>query len=150
MAEKIRKGGAMWRGDLKSGKGTLSTESRALYEQPFSYATRFEDKEGTNPEELIAAAHAGCYSMAFANTLKKKGYEPEVIGVNAECTLQTGEGGTKISRLWLHVRGVVPGLSAEEFQRIAKEADQNCPVSNLLRPGTTIEHKVELVDALED
>lgn len=149
MAQKIRKAGAMWHGDLKNGKGTISTESQALYEQPYNYGMRFEDDKGTNPEELIAAAHSACYSMALANTLKKKGYDPQVIGTNAECTLDLSGASPVITHLWLHVRGVVPGISEADFAKIAKEADQGCPVSNLLRPGVEIEHEVELVDALE-
>src|SRR5512141_1905274 len=99
MAEIVRKAGVIWNGDSRSGNGIISTESRVLYEQPYSYATRFGDSAGTNPEELIAAAHAACYSMALASTLKKSGFTPKEIETNAECTVQSQNGsGWEITR----------------------------------------------------
>ena len=146
MAELKRKAGAIWRGDLKNGEGFLSTESKAVFEKPYSFSTRFENEPGTNPEELIAAAHAGCYSMAFANTLKKKGYDPKQIDTTATCTLSPKEGGGfEITKMLLHVRGQVDGIDEATFREIAKEADKGCPVSNLLRGGLTIEHDLDLI-----
>lgn len=146
MATIIRKAGVIWNGDLQNGQGLISTESQALYEQPYSFGTRFENEPGTNPEELIAAAHAACFSMAFANTLKKKGYNPESVNTNATCTLTPlDEGGFEISKMHLHVRGRVDDIDEATFKNVAREADKGCPVSNLLRHGLNIELDVELI-----
>lgn len=147
MSEKKRKAGAMWTGDLKSGSGHLSTENKALFEYPYSFSTRFEDADaGTNPEELIAAAHAGCYSMALSSTLAKEGYEPLNIDTRATCTLSPlEEGGFEISKMDLHIRGEVDGIDLETFSELVEKADRGCPVSNLLRNGLEIEHHVTLV-----
>jgi osmotically inducible protein OsmC len=145
MADIVRQAGAVWKGDLRNGNGVISTESTVLAEVPYSFATRFEDKPGTNPEELIAGAHAACYAMAFANTLSKKGYEPESIDVYAGCVLAKQDDGFAITRMRLRARGVVPGIDDDTFSEIAKEADKGCPVSNLLRPGLTIELETELL-----
>ena len=143
--EILRKAGVLWEGDLKNGKGLISTESQALYEQPYVFETRFEDAPGTNPEELIAAAHAGCFSMALASTLKKKGFEPKQVDTNATCTLAPIEGGGfEITRMELHVRGEVDDIDLETFKEIVSEADQGCPVSNLLRCGLEIQIEAEL------
>jgi len=142
--ERKRKAGVMWKGDLKNGEGVISTESQALFEEPYSFPTRFEEEPGTNPEELIAAAHAACFSMAFAGALKKKGFQPEQVDTNATCTLQSKEDGYGISKMHLHVRGKVPGINKETFIQISKEADKGCPVSNLLREGLKIEIEAEL------
>ena len=142
----LRKAGVIWEGDLKSGKGVISTESQALFEQPYTFETRFENEPGTNPEELIAAAHAGCYSMAFASALKKNGYQPERVDTNATCTLEPLDGGGfAITKMDLHVRGQVPDIDEEAFKEISKEADKGCPVSNLLREGLEINIEVELI-----
>jgi len=147
MSKFKRKAGAIWDGDLKSGTGLISTESQALMEAPYNFGSRFEESgQGTNPEELIAAAHAGCYSMAFANTLKKEGYEPERVDTRAVCTIKALDaGGFEISRMALDVRGEVEGIDEETFQEIAQKADQGCPVSNLLREGLEIEIDARLV-----
>jgi osmotically inducible protein OsmC len=145
MTKIVRHGGAVWKGDLRKGSGTVSTESGALVEVPYSFVTRFENEPGTNPEELIAGAHAACYAMAFAATLASKGYEPERIDVSADCVLEKQEAGYAIIRMKLRVRGVVPDIDADTFTKVAKEADKGCPVSNLLRPGVTIEHEIELL-----
>ena len=138
--KKQRQAGALWHGDLQNGTGIISTQSRVLYETPYDFGTRFEDKQGTNPEELIAAAHSACYSMAFANVLKKNGYEPTQIGASAMITLQSKDGGGhEITHIRLYVHGEVPGIDDETFKSLAIEADKNCPVSNLLRPGLEIE-----------
>jgi osmotically inducible protein OsmC len=136
---------AAWLGDLRKGKGRVGTESGALKNKSYSFGTRFEAESGTNPEELIAAAHAACYSMAFAATLSDKGYEPERIETEATCILTSQEGGGwAITEMQLEVRGQVSGIDAATFKQIAEEADKGCPVSNLLRSGLTIEFDVAL------
>ncbi len=145
MAEFNRKAGVLWTGDLKNGKGVISTESKVLYEAPFSYETRFGDKVGLNPEELIAAAHAACFGMALTNTLVKNGFTPTQTESNATCTLQVGEGGPKITRMQIHVRCEVPGIDEKKFKQIVAEADKGCPVSNLLRNGAKIEFTSDLI-----
>ena len=142
-----RKAGVLWEGDLQNGNGLISTESQALFEQPYSFETRFEEKPGTNPEELIAAAHAACFSMAFASALKKEGFSPKRVDTNAVCSMESQDnGGFKITKMQLHVRGQVPDIDAKTFEKIAQKADKGCPVSNLLRPGLEIEIAVELVE----
>jgi lipoyl-dependent peroxiredoxin len=139
MTEKYRKAGALWTGDLKQGNGIISTESRALFEQPFTWATRFGDETGTNPEELIAAAHAACFSMSIANTLAKNGYEPVRTDITATCVMSSGADGTKITIMQIHVRAEVQGIDTDTFQKMIMEADSKCPVSNLLRNGLEIQ-----------
>lgn len=130
---------------MRKGNGSISTSSTALAEVPYSFATRFEDEPGTNPEELIAGAHAACYAMAFAGTLARKGYKPESIDVSAACVLEKQEAGFAITRMKLRVRGVVPDIDGDTFLELAHEGDKGCPVSNLLRPGFTIELEAELL-----
>lgn len=140
MTEKYRKAGVLWTGDLKNGNGIVSTESKALFEYPFTYGTRFGDETGTNPEELIAAAHAACFSMSIANTLAKNGYDPVRTDTTATCIMSFGgERGTQITSMQLHVRAEVPGMDPDTFQKIIMEADEKCPVSNLLRSGLEIQ-----------
>ena len=134
-----RKAGALWSGDSRSGVGTISTESQAVKQLPYNYQTRFGEQPGTNPEELIAAAHAACFSMALASTLKKNGYEPKKTDTNAACTIVSSNGGYEITHMQLHVRAEVPGIGEMAFQKLVEEADQHCPVSNLLRNGLKIE-----------
>lgn len=129
-----------WQGDLRSGTGRMSAPSGVLQDAPFTFATRFENAKGTNPEELIAAAHAGCYSMAFANYLSQQGHVPEQIETRATITLDSG----KLTRMHLETRGRVPGLDAETFKRLADEAEKRCPVSNLLRSGLEISLDAQL------
>jgi osmotically inducible protein OsmC len=145
MREFNRKAGVLWTGDLKTGRGLISTESRALFELPYSYATRFGDEVGLNPEELIAAAHASCFSMSVANTLKKNGFNPVQTETTATCTMITGDGPTRITGMQLHVRCEVPDIDEETFNQQIDEADANCPVSNLLRNGLQIEISSALV-----
>ncbi|MEJ2597996.1 MAG: OsmC family protein [Anaerolineales bacterium] len=134
-----RKAGALWNGNLRNGDGSISTESQALFEQAYSFNTRFGDEKGSNPEELIAAAHAACYSMALASTLEKKGYQPQQVNTSATCFLVSKEGGGfEIKKMELYVRGEVPNLDEATFKQIAMEADKGCPVSNLLRSGLDI------------
>lgn len=139
MTEFNRKAGVLWTGDLHNGHGLISTESKALFELPYSHATRFGDEVGLNPEELIAAAHAACFSMSVASTLKKNGFDPIRTDTTATCTMVPKNGGHEITNMRLHVRGEAPGLDEETFKRLVMEADKGCPVSNLLRNGLNIE-----------
>ncbi len=145
MPEFNRKAGVLWTGDLKTGEGLVSTESQALFEAPYSYPTRFADEVGLNPEELIAAAHAACFSMSVASTLAKNGFNPVQTETTATCTMVTGEGPAQINHMLLHVRCEVPDIDEETFERLVKVANENCPVSNLLRNGLTIEITMALV-----
>src|SRR6266540_7549802 len=135
MTEIDRKAGAMWSGDSKNGQGQISTESNVLHEQPYTYLTRFGEESGTNPEELIAAAHAACFSMALASTLKKNGFEPKETDTNSSCIVASKDGGYEITQMQLHVRAEVPNIDDATFQKLVVAADQTCPVSNLLRDG---------------
>jgi len=134
MAPILRSATGTWQGDLRSGKGTIGSPSGVLDKTPFTFATRFENAKGTNPEELIAAAHAACFSMAFSNHLSTQGHVPDTITTKATITLEEG----RIHRMHLETRGKVAGLDAATFKRFADEAEKKCPVSNLLRPGLTI------------
>ena len=146
MAQFDRKAGVLWTGDLKTGKGLISTESKALFELPFSYATRFGDEVGLNPEELIAAAHAACLGMSVASNLEKNGFTPVQTETTATCTFASKEsGGHEIANLRLHVRCEVPDIDEDRFNEIVREADESCPVSNLLRHGTNIQITTALI-----
>lgn len=144
-----RKAGAIWNGDSRNGDGTISTESRALFEQPYTHKMRFDpdEKSGTNPEELIAAAHAACFSMALAGTLKKNDYDPEQIETTATIMLMSESGSNEITAMNLHVRAFVPGLDEATFKDLISVADEHCPVSNLLRNGLDIKIETELLEA---
>ncbi len=145
MTDITRTSQAEWSGDLRSGKGQILTESGVLQNAAYSYATRFEEKPGTNPEELIAAAHAACYSMAFAGMLKKQGYTPEEISTRAVCVLEPKDGGGyEIARMQLDVLGKVANMDAETFKKLAQQVD--CPVSNLLKHGLKIEIEAGLLE----
>jgi len=149
MTKILRKAGAIWNGDSRNGNGSISTESKALYEQPYTHKMRFDPEEtsGTNPEELIAAAHAACFSMALASALKKNDYDPEQVETTATITLTSESGGNKITDMNLHVRAFVPGLDEASFKDLISEADKHCPVSNLLRNGLNIKIETELLEA---
>jgi lipoyl-dependent peroxiredoxin len=135
-----RTANARWNGAFKGGDGTMSFGSGA-YEGAYSAQSRFEDGDGTNPEELIGAAHAGCFSMAFALMLGDEGHDPESIETEANVHIDPAEGGGfEITRIELSTRGTVPGIDADEFQRIADQAKANCPVSKALAgPEITLE-----------
>ena len=145
MEEFNRKAGVLWTGDLKTGKGLISTESKALFELPYSYPTRFGDEVGLNPEELLAAAHASCFSMSVASTLEKNGFNPVQTETTATCTMVTGDGPAQINHMLLHVRCEVPDIDEETFERLIKVADENCPFSNLLRNCLQIEITTALI-----
>jgi len=147
MTEINRKAGAIWNGDSRSGNGVISTESQALFEQPYTHKTRFDpdDTSGTNPEELIAAAHAACFSMALASTLKKNGHDPEQVETTATITMMSEDGNNKITDMYLHVRAYVPGLDEASLNDLISAADEHCPVSILLRNGLDIKIEAELI-----
>jgi lipoyl-dependent peroxiredoxin len=129
----VRKASATWHGDLPSGNGTVSTQTRTLTDVPYSFSSRFEEGSGSNPEELLGAAHAGCFTMAVSGALARAGYPPTRAHTEAEVHLQKGEGGFGISRIHLALEAEVPGISEEDFQRIAEEAKEGCPLSKALR-----------------
>ncbi len=126
-----RDGTAEWRGDLRGGSGTVAVAS-GLFEGKYSFATRFEDEPGSNPEELIAAAHAGCFSMALSNILSEAGHTPESVRTTAKVHLRMVDGNPTISRIDLVTEGRVPGIDQEQFARHAAEAKEGCPVSRAL------------------
>lgn len=126
-----RQATARWEGNLQDGEGRLETESGAV-RGPYSFRSRFEQGEGTNPEELIAAAHAGCFSMALSHQLSQDGFEPERVETTARVHLKKSEGGFAIPRIELNTKAQVPGISAEKFQQAAETAKTNCPVSKAL------------------
>lgn len=127
---------AVWRGDLKSGQGSTSTQSNVLKNTPYSFKTRFgDDLQGTNPEELIAAAHASCFSMAFSKMLSDAGHPPREVRTQARLTMTKTDAGFKIARIHLETVGQVEGIDDAAFQETAKKAKEGCPVSQLLKPG---------------
>jgi len=133
-----RKAGAVWKGGLKDGKGTLTTESGVLRATPYSFSTRFEGVKGTNPEELIAAAHAGCFSMALSAELGKAGLTPDTISTEAAITLEKKDQGFTITKSHLEVTGKIPGADQAKFQEIANAAKKGCPVSRVLNAEITM------------
>jgi osmotically inducible protein OsmC len=138
MAVMQRRAEVTWTGDLRSGSGVLHPGSGAFPDQTVTFSARTEAQEGTTPEELIAAAHATCYSMAFSNTLAQAGHAPEELRVTAECTLDRVEGGLKITTMALKVQGKATGIDAAKFEELARTAEQRCPVSNALRGNVEI------------
>ena len=139
----IRKAKAVWQGTGRDGNGNLSTDSGVLAKTPYSYKTRFESEKGTNPEELIAAAHAGCFTMALAFRLQVAGFTPTELVTEAAVTLEPdGSQGFRISRSVLILRAQVPGIDEEKFSSMAREAERNCPVSKVLRAEITLDAKL--------
>jgi lipoyl-dependent peroxiredoxin len=146
MATLKRTAEAIWAGNLAKGAGEITTESNTLSRSSYSFKTRFEQAPGTNPEELIAAAHAACYSMALAHMLGEKGYASEQIETKAICSLEPqAEGGFKITIMQLRTEGTVPGLDEDTFQNIAQQAEMACPISNALRGSVKIELEAKLL-----
>jgi lipoyl-dependent peroxiredoxin len=127
----VRTANAEWRGDLPKGSGELSTATGS-FRGPYSFSSRFEEGAGTNPEELIAAAHAGCFSMALSNILAQAGHEPESVRTEARVHLEKDEGGFSIRRIVLSTQGRVPGIDEDHFRKHAEEAKVGCPVSRAL------------------
>jgi len=139
----IRKARAVWRGTGRDGAGDLSTDSGVLAETPYSYRTRFENEKGTNPEELIAAAHAGCFTMAVAFQLQTAGYEPTELTTEAAVSLDPDGQGFKISKSALTLTAEVPGLDQETFDRLAQVAEKNCPVSRVLNAEISLDKRLK-------
>ena len=137
-----RTASAVWHGGLKDGKGTISTQSGVLKDSQYSFGTRFENGIGTNPEELIAAAHAGCFTMALAFGLQAGGYTPTELTTEAAVTLEPEGQGFRISRSALTLRGQVPNLDEATFARMAGDAEKNCPVSKVLNAAITLDAKL--------
>ncbi|MDB5364069.1 MAG: osmC [Rhodospirillales bacterium] len=134
-----RQGSAVWQGGLKDGKGAISTESGALAAYPYGFASRFEGKKGTNPEELIGAAHAGCFTMALSLILGEAGLTAEQMDTTARVTLEQGEGGFAITAVHLTLKAKIPGADQAAFEKLTGMAKAGCPVSKLLKTEITLD-----------
>jgi osmotically inducible protein OsmC len=139
----VKKGSAVWKGSIKEGGGTVSTETGVLREAPYGFKSRFEDGPGTNPEELLGAAHAGCFSMAFSLMLGNAGLTAERIATEAAVTLDKVGEGFEITKVHLTVRAKIPGASDAQFQEIANKAKAGCPVSKLFKAQITMDAALE-------
>lgn len=138
-----RKASALWKGGLKDGKGAISSASGILNNTPYSFSTRFESVPGTNPEELIAAAHAACFSMALSAQLSGANLPPSSIETSATLTMEKQEAGWTITAVHLDVVGIVPGADDATFQKLAQAAKSGCPVSKVLKADITMNAKLE-------
>ena len=139
----IRKASAEWQGSLKEGRGTISGESGAISNLPYSFQTRFENEKGTNPEELIGAAHSGCFSMALSAELGKAGMTPESIRTTAAVTLDKVEAGFAVTAVHLDVVAKIPGADKAAFEKAANDAKAGCPISKLLNAKITMNARLE-------
>lgn len=137
-----RNASAHWSGGLKDGKGTLSSASGVLKNTPYSFSTRFESQPGTNPEELIAAAHAGCFTMALSAELGKAGMTAQSIDTTATVTLEKTDAGFTVTASHLQVTARIPGADQGKFDQAAKNAEEGCPISRLLKAKITMEAKL--------
>jgi len=135
-------GSAHWSGDIKSGKGTVSTESGVLNQQPYGFNTRFEGAKGTNPEELIGAAHAACFSMALSLMIGEAGFTADSIDTTADVSLDKAEGGFAITKIALTSKVTVPGIDPQKFDGIIQKAKAGCPVSQVLKAEITLDYKL--------
>jgi osmotically inducible protein OsmC len=138
-----RTASAVWNGDLKQGKGTLSTASGVLKQTQYSFSTRFENGVGTNPEELIAAAHAGCFTMACSAFLGGAGFTPDELSTEATLTMDQVDGNWTITAIHLDLKGRVPGIDAAKFDELADKARALCPVSRVLKAEISLTKKLE-------
>lgn len=138
-----RKASAVWKGDLKGGQGTVSTESGVLSDTQYSFKTRFEDGNGTNPEELIAAAHAGCFSMALSAELGKLGATPDSISTTATLNFEKTDAGFTITAIHLETKAKVPGAEKATFDTAANNAKKGCPISRVLNAEITLDATLE-------
>jgi osmotically inducible protein OsmC len=138
-----RTASAIWNGSLKEGKGTVTSQSGVLSDAAYSFVTRFENGKGTNPEELIAAAHAGCFTMALSAQLGTMNFTPQTLRTSAKLTLEKLDAGWTISKIHLDVSARVPGISASAFESAAASAKANCPVSRLLKAEITMDAHLE-------
>ncbi len=136
-------GSAVWSGGIKDGKGAISTKSGALKDYPYGFASRFEGKPGSNPEELIGAAHAACFTMALSLILGEARLTAEKMETTAEVTLDKVEGGFAITAVHLTLKGKVPGADQARFEELANKAKAGCPVSKLLKAAITLDAKLE-------
>ena len=127
-----RRANARWEGGLRGGNGNMKFGGGA-FDGQYSFTSRFEEGEGTNPEELLGAAYAGCFSMAFAGALEREGYDPQSVETEAQVTVERVDGGFKITRIQLDTRAQVPGIDESTFQQMAENAKNNCPVSQVLQ-----------------
>ncbi|WP_019141136.1 OsmC family protein [Noviherbaspirillum massiliense] len=134
-----RTGSAIWQGDLKGGKGSVSTQSGVLKDTQYSFSTRFENGAGTNPEELIAAAHAGCFAMALSAALGGAGFKPDRLAAQATISLEQVQGNWTITTIDLKLDAKVPGIDQNKFNEIANDAKKNCPVSRVLNATINLE-----------
>lgn len=137
-----RKASAVWQGGLKDGRGTVSTESGALSQLAYSFRTRFENEKGTNPEELIGAAHAGCFSMALSAQLGEAGMTPSRIETTATVTLEKETEGFAVTTIHLDVRATIPGADEAKFQAAANKAKEGCPISKLFKAKITMQARL--------
>lgn len=142
-----RNASAVWQGPMKNGKGKLTTDSQVLSNTPYSFTTRFENEKGTNPEELIGAAHAGCFSMALSGELEKMQYTAESIETRASVNLEKSAEGWSVTAIHLQVSARVPGASQNDFQKAAQIAKANCPISRLLKAEITMNASLMLAEA---
>lgn len=138
-----RKASAVWQGTLKEGRGTMSAPSGVLKDAAYTWATRFAEDAGTNPEELVAAAHAGCFSMALSGKLTGAGLPPDRIATTAAVTLEKTDAGMTVTRVHLTTRARVPNATAEQFAELAEAARATCPISRLLNATITLEARLE-------
>jgi len=138
-----RTASALWKGGLKDGKGTMSTESGVLSNAQYSFSTRFENGIGTNPEELVGAAHAGCFSMALSGQLGNAGMTAESIATTATVTMEKTDAGMTVTGVHLDVYAKIPGANAEAFKKAAEDAKAGCPISRLLKAHVTMDAKLE-------
>jgi len=138
----VRNASAVWKGSLKEGKGTISTDSKVLSNTQYSFSTRFENGVGTNPEELIAAAHAGCFSMALSGQLGNAGMTAESIETTAAVTLEKVEAGFTVTKIHLDVTAKIPGANPAAFETAAQNAKAGCPISRLLKAEITMTTKL--------
>ena len=138
-----RRASAVWQGGLKDGKGTISTESGVLSDTQYSFSTRFEDGKGTNPEELVGAAHAGCFSMALSGQLAQAGLTAERIETRAAVTLEKTDAGFTVTKIHLDVTARIPGAEQSAFETAANNAKAGCPISRLLNAEITMTAKLE-------
>ena len=138
-----RNASAEWQGDLKTGKGTVSTESTVLSKAQYSFSTRFENGKGTNPEELIAAGHAGCFTMALSGQLGNAGLTPQQLNTTATVTLEKVDAGWSVTQIHLDVKGKVPNADQAAWEKATQAAKTGCPISKLLNTKITMDAKLE-------
>ncbi|KHT59850.1 peroxiredoxin OsmC [Alteromonas macleodii] len=140
----VKSGSAVYKPLGKKGKGSISTQTGALLNQPYGFNTRFEDGKGTNPEELIGAAHASCFTMALSFALSDAGYDDGELNTTAKISLEKNDDGFEITQSALSLDAEVEGITEDEFEKIAQEAKENCPVSQLLNANITLEYRLNI------